>query len=256
MGANVKILAHRGGMDRAPENTMTAFRQALADGADAFETDVRLTKDGQPILIHTGFDDDDIAPVTGSKASLRDLDWADLEKQRVLGSNEPIAHLDEMLAFVRETRLPCFIEPKQSDAELLEVVIGRIQRFDVLDKVGILTFYGHRASLIQAKRLAPTIETSVILINPFADFLKAATSIKANRVIIGWSPRFNHFRVHGFFFRAVSRKVEELKAEGIIVESGFIDNKRDVAWAIEHGIDGLWTDDVPKIRRYAQEVLT
>jgi glycerophosphoryl diester phosphodiesterase len=254
MNADVKIFAHRGGMARAPENTIAAFRQALADRADAFECDVRLTKDHEPVLIHTKFDDDDIQPVTGGKIPLRELNWVDLQKQRVVNSNEPVAHLDEALAFVQETGLPCFIEPKESSQSLLEIVIDRIRRFNVLEKVGVLTFYSRRASLIQAKQIEPTIETSVILINPFTDFVKAARSIPANRVIIGWSPRFNHSRLHDFFFSSLTRRIEQLKANGVAVEGGFIAARHDVKWALRHGIHGLWTNDVPKIRRYVEEM--
>jgi glycerophosphoryl diester phosphodiesterase len=46
------IIAHRGSMDRCPENTMAAFRQALADGADVLETDVRLSADGAVVCLH------------------------------------------------------------------------------------------------------------------------------------------------------------------------------------------------------------
>ena len=40
----IQLLAHRGGMGRAPENTLASFKQALADGADGYECDVCLTK--------------------------------------------------------------------------------------------------------------------------------------------------------------------------------------------------------------------
>ena len=41
----IQLLAHRGGMGRAPENTLASFKQALADGADGYECDVCLTQD-------------------------------------------------------------------------------------------------------------------------------------------------------------------------------------------------------------------
>jgi len=44
--------AHRGGAARAAENTLSAFRAALAAGATGLETDVRLTADGVPVLLH------------------------------------------------------------------------------------------------------------------------------------------------------------------------------------------------------------
>lgn len=46
------ILAHRGYHARCPENTMAAFEAAVALGCDGIETDVRLTRDGVPVLFH------------------------------------------------------------------------------------------------------------------------------------------------------------------------------------------------------------
>lgn len=46
------IIAHRGASGYAPENTLAAFELALKQGADAFELDVRLTRDGAPVVIH------------------------------------------------------------------------------------------------------------------------------------------------------------------------------------------------------------
>lgn len=46
------IISHRGDTRRAPENTLDAFRSALAWGVDGIETDVRLTVTGEAILYH------------------------------------------------------------------------------------------------------------------------------------------------------------------------------------------------------------
>lgn len=46
------IIAHRGTSARAPENTIAAFRRAIADGADGIEFDVRLAKCGTVVVIH------------------------------------------------------------------------------------------------------------------------------------------------------------------------------------------------------------
>jgi glycerophosphoryl diester phosphodiesterase len=47
------ILAHRGYHAQATENTMAAFAAAVALGCDGIETDIRLTRDGEPILYHS-----------------------------------------------------------------------------------------------------------------------------------------------------------------------------------------------------------
>jgi hypothetical protein len=53
----VLVCGHRGQRCYGIENTLTAFRMAIADGVDMIETDVRLTKDGHPVLIHDEFVD-------------------------------------------------------------------------------------------------------------------------------------------------------------------------------------------------------
>ena len=46
------IIAHRGDVTNAPENTVPAFRKALELGADGIELDVRLTKDEKLVVFH------------------------------------------------------------------------------------------------------------------------------------------------------------------------------------------------------------
>jgi glycerophosphoryl diester phosphodiesterase len=48
----MKIIAHRGARSLAPENTLAAFRKAMALPADIIEGDVALTLDHQPVMIH------------------------------------------------------------------------------------------------------------------------------------------------------------------------------------------------------------
>src|SRR5436190_20563712 len=46
------VIAHRGASGFAPENTLAAFKFALALGADGVELDVQLSADGHPVVIH------------------------------------------------------------------------------------------------------------------------------------------------------------------------------------------------------------
>jgi glycerophosphoryl diester phosphodiesterase len=46
------VIAHRGDSAHVPENTMASFAAAVALGADALELDVRITRDGVPVVIH------------------------------------------------------------------------------------------------------------------------------------------------------------------------------------------------------------
>lgn len=46
------VIGHRGNRAHAPENTLESFRQAVALGVDGIEFDVRLSKDGQVVVMH------------------------------------------------------------------------------------------------------------------------------------------------------------------------------------------------------------
>jgi glycerophosphoryl diester phosphodiesterase len=48
----VRVIAHRGNSRALPENTMAAFRSAMMLGAHMIELDVRLSKDGVPVVVH------------------------------------------------------------------------------------------------------------------------------------------------------------------------------------------------------------
>ncbi len=65
------VIAHRGASAEAPENTLPAFELAVQQGCDAFELDVRLTKDGVAVLMH----DPTLARTWGSADAIADLTW-------------------------------------------------------------------------------------------------------------------------------------------------------------------------------------
>lgn len=66
---DVTITAHRGSSKVAPENTLAAFEQAISDGADYIELDVRLSADGHVIVSH----DDSLQRLLGLDARLSDM---------------------------------------------------------------------------------------------------------------------------------------------------------------------------------------
>jgi glycerophosphoryl diester phosphodiesterase len=68
------IVAHRGASGHAPENTIEAFRMAVEMGADAVETDVHLTADGQLALIH----DETLDRTTDRGGRVADLTMGDI----------------------------------------------------------------------------------------------------------------------------------------------------------------------------------
>lgn len=62
---------HRGASLAYPENTLASFTQAIADGADAIETDIHLSRDRVPLMFH----DPDLLRTTGVKGTIKECDY-------------------------------------------------------------------------------------------------------------------------------------------------------------------------------------
>jgi glycerophosphoryl diester phosphodiesterase len=71
----IEITGHRGSKVRAPENTLSALRQAIAEGADYAEIDVQTTADGVVVLLH----DADLMRVASVNRRLRDINYRELK---------------------------------------------------------------------------------------------------------------------------------------------------------------------------------
>src|SRR4029453_3971142 len=79
MSISPLILGHRGASALAPENTLAAFSRAIGDGADGIEFDVRLARDGVPVVIHdaslkrTGLIDRPVCELTSAELGQVDV---------------------------------------------------------------------------------------------------------------------------------------------------------------------------------------
>lgn len=69
------VIGHRGCAGHAPENTLPSFERALAEGAGILESDVHVTRDGVPVLIH----DDEVDRNTDGAGPVREMSLAELQ---------------------------------------------------------------------------------------------------------------------------------------------------------------------------------
>src|ERR1051326_9020551 len=97
------ISGHRGASAVAPENTMAAFRQAIAVGADGIEFDVRLTRDCVPVIIH----DNSLRRTAGLPHRISDLNWSELH-----GLDETVPSLEQLLTLFASNNLLMYLEMK------------------------------------------------------------------------------------------------------------------------------------------------
>ncbi len=109
------VIGHRGAAHAAPENTLAAFRQCLAEGVSWVECDAKLSADGVPVLLH-----DDILKRTtnGGRRAAAETPLADLVGLDA-GSwfspsfaGEPVPTLEQAVAFLAERDMGANIEVK------------------------------------------------------------------------------------------------------------------------------------------------
>jgi glycerophosphoryl diester phosphodiesterase len=136
----------------APENTLAAFRRALALRVDGIELDVQLTRDGVPVVFH----DATLRRLTGTRGRLTAKSWPELAALRIEGT-ERIPRLVEVLRLTR-SRAQVQIELKPGTAVAPVVQVIRSAR---ATKQVILASFD--PGLVRdALRLAPTVPRMLI----------------------------------------------------------------------------------------------
>jgi len=153
------VMAHRGSSAILPENTLTAFQRALADGADILETDLRFSKDGQIVLMHDETVDRTTfghGPVQGHTLSeIKNLSVKPLQEAEPTAESPPsLLELIEMT----EAQTPLALElkdPQFSQPAYAEKLVRLLADFDLVDQCIILSFALPRLQAVQ--RVAPSL---------------------------------------------------------------------------------------------------
>jgi glycerophosphoryl diester phosphodiesterase len=139
------VFAHRGGSALAPENTIAAFDNGLALGADGLELDVHLSRDGAVVVHH----DRTLHRTTALSGLIADRTADELGRADVPA-------LADVLGRYRDVRI--IIEMKVNRPELAAATLDVVRRADAIDRVCLGSF-GWRV-LHAARALEPRVATS------------------------------------------------------------------------------------------------
>jgi glycerophosphoryl diester phosphodiesterase len=145
-GGRVDAIGHRGASRDRPENTFAAFDEALRQGCDGIELDLRLSADGVPVVHH----DADLGKAGKPGRRVGDLSLVELRRLD-LGSwfdarfaGEPLPTLDEVLErYAGRTRLLLEIKNEESaerNHELARATVERIAAAGGAGSVAVLSF--------------------------------------------------------------------------------------------------------------------
>ncbi|PWH07125.1 glycerophosphodiester phosphodiesterase [Brachybacterium endophyticum] len=262
------VVGHRGAKNVLPENTLTSFRRAVADGADLLECDVHLSADGRLVVIHDARIDRTVAEDSPRRSgAIAELTTAELADVRVSGGREherdgadgePIPSLEEVLDLAAEAQVPLLLEVKApaaaepvarlllsraaaaqedatvavrdapSDETLPAPAAHGVVEAHGRDRVVVISFL--REALETVRRVAPQQAIGLITKTPTEDDWDYAIGIGART----FGLTLTNLREHD---------VIRAQAMGLALNAWTLNDPDAVVFAAELGVDTLTTDD-------------
>jgi glycerophosphoryl diester phosphodiesterase len=233
--ANISVIAHRGGREWAPENTMRAFANCLELGVDGIELDVQRCASGELVVIH----DADLTRTTNggglvAEATLDEIKrlsaglWFDKEFYL-----EKIPLLSEVLSLVAGQ---CVLNIEIKNAPIAypgieEELLALLDGYCAPSKI-IISSFDHY-NLLRLSQLLP--EASEIKLALLADaILIDLPNYAAHLKTAFFHPCFGSLR---------SDIVDQAHKAGMKVNAWTLNNRSQWAMAAKMGVDGIVTDD-------------
>lgn len=237
------VFAHRGGGALAPENTLAAFDNGLALGADGLELDVHLSRDGVMMVHHDHTLDrttnlhGPIGQRTAAELARADAGWhfrvGDAYPFR--GRGVGVATLADVLARYPGVRV--IIELKTGQPELARVVVAVIRAADAVNRVCVGSFDGRGLRIVRA--LEPAIATS----GARREVLWALMRVCCRCSLSNASYCGYQVPERSGLIRVVSRAwVSAAHRAGLGVHVWTIDQPDDALRLLGYGVDALITD--------------
>lgn len=249
------LVAHRGGLGLAPENTLYAFRRALDWWrSDLLEIDVQPTRDGDAIVIHDPTVDrttDGSGPVPSfTVAELKTLD-AGYRFTPDDGASFPCRGMGIGLSTLREV-----LEALPHARIILEIKDGRAQQavWDAVHDLHavhrVLIAAGDRNNRSRFRAYPGPVSGGKQDIVAFYALHKA-------RAVRLWTPTIDAFQIpeiHNGRRVMDPRMVQELQARNVAVHVWTIDEEADLRRLLEWGVDGIVTNRPDRLARVLHEM--
>ncbi|WP_225800115.1 glycerophosphodiester phosphodiesterase [Streptomyces sp. NK15101] len=215
---SVTVVGHRGDPYRVRENTLPSIASAIERGADAVEVDVRLTKDGVPVLLH----DDTLKRLWGHDLPLAGLTH---ERLRELTRGEVPTLRDALLA-AGDRRLMLDLPGGNEDS--VRRIVGTVRECGAGERV---YYCAGSVAMLQVRAADPAAEIALTW-----------TTLAPPRPVLldAVRPRWLNYR-----FGLVSRELTaRVHRDGLLVSTWTADTARTMRKLILTGVDAITTNRV------------
>lgn len=231
------IMAHRGSMGQAPENTMAAFQLGLDHGCNAFELDIHLSKDGEIIVCH----DATLDRTTDHTGYINEMTVSELKKvdagrwfhEQYEGERLPL--LEEVFDLV-PPHIVINIEVKQSYGRQLEPkLLELLKRKNRVDNV-ILSSFNFK-TLQFLKQSEPNVRIGLIYNCNFNQHREVAKLLGV--------PVYS---LHPNFHNIDPEDITDAITHGLKVFPYTINEEKEMKQAISYGVSGIITNFPAQLR--------
>jgi glycerophosphoryl diester phosphodiesterase len=243
-GGRLTVFAHRGGAGLRPENTRAAFAHAAALGVDGCELDVRLSRDGDVVVIHdatlerTTDADGPVSALTSAELARVDAGFRFKPEDDFpwRGRGEGVPRLADVLA--DHPAMPFIIELKGADPALADAATALVAKVGALDRVCFGGFSD--VTLAAARRAQPSACTSAATEEIRLALYKSYVWWPLGRVAY---QAYQVPEVASVGTRVVSRRfIRQAHRAGKVLHVWTVNTVADMQRLAAWGVDGVITD--------------
>lgn len=243
------VIAHRGYSKIAPENTISAFNEALLAGAKGIECDIRLTADKKAVVNHGNTIITADKKYKISKHTLIQL------KAICNNTGHELLVLEDLFEYVKQKHAEFFLELKSSSPALVEAIAQKIKEENLWEKVHITgwSFLVRNALAAQSKH--PKLQVGQFLhLPPAYSYMRKPK--KSYCVFLGWldglpgSQRLFRSLISP---QRLVRLKKFLESQGFNVKAGVINNDKGLDLFTQAGITDVVTDRVAETVSYFRQ---
>lgn len=222
------MTAHTGCMGH-PDHSLISLDAALELGADIYEDDVRVTRDGKLVLAH----DDGVSLHGGGQGSILAMSWKELQDEAI----SPPLLLETLLSRVREVGLTMNLDLKTMAC--LKPLAALIHRLEMTEQV-FLSGCGYSAAL-EAQLGAPQLHK---LLNIDVDRFHTLSYTKAVAHACADSLATGCFGLNVPYELARPEMLEAAHSQGLVVYVWTVSAAREMRRLASMGVDAITTREL------------